>query len=65
MRGTKKLLVILMLIVIAIMLSACGRKGNCESCGQYEKLKKFVYKSSGETHWYCDTCYNISKLWYN
>ena len=43
------------------MLGACDKVGECETCGQREKLNKFVDKYD-DVHWYCDQCYGMEKF---
>lgn len=62
MKNSKKTIAVFFLTILMLMsLSGCGKRGACEECGQTEKLNKFVEKD-GDIHWYCDTCYNMAKL---
>ena len=62
MKKLVKLLVLIVCIcVLSATLSGCAHKGYCEDCGQYEKLNKFVERD-GDVHWYCDTCYQLEKM---
>lgn len=60
--------IIVTVIVIALILTGCSsneKTGRCESCGQTEKLYKYVAPSTGDVYWYCQTCYNLAKLFSN
>ena len=62
MKNTKKYLAIFFLIIfMLIALSGCGKRGECEECGQTETLTKFV-DTDGDIHWYCNDCYRMAKL---
>lgn len=62
MKTLQKFLVILMMtVMMASVLAGCGKKGECEDCGQVEKLNEYV-DEDGESHWYCDDCYRMEKL---
>ena len=41
-------------------MCGCAKKGECDECGQYEELNKYV-TGDGDVHYYCDTCYNMEK----
>lgn len=44
-----------------LSFTACGKTGECDSCGQVEKLKE--YKTSyGEVEHYCNDCYRMAKI---
>ncbi len=59
--STKIVALILSLMLALSGLSGCSKTGNCEECGQKEKLNEFV-DSRGKTHWYCDDCYRMAKV---
>ena len=64
MRKKRKIIItIILAMIILSLLSGCAKKGNCDECGQYETLNEFVERN-GTTHWYCDTCYRLAKLFY-
>lgn len=52
----------MMTVMMAAVLAGCGKKGECEDCGQVEKLNEYV-DEDGESHWYCDDCYRMEKLY--
>ena len=58
--------VCLFLLIASLMfaVTGCGneRTGRCENCGQRERLYRYEYKNSDKTEWYCQTCYNLAKL---
>lgn len=64
MKHTKSIMLVTLALLISLTLTACAKKGNCEECGQYEKLNKFTEKN-GTVHWYCDYDYNMAKLFYD
>ena len=53
--------IILVLLFASMLLAGCSRKGECDECGQIEKLNKFV-AYDGDVFYYCDDCYRIAKL---
>lgn len=53
-------LLLIMLLGMVFMFSACGHVGTCEECGQRAKLTKFKF-SSGTTEWLCDDCVRFAK----
>ncbi len=56
-------LLLIMLIGMVFMLTACGRVGECEECHQSEKLTKFEFRD-GSVEWLCDDCLRMAKyLW--
>lgn len=62
MKNSKKhIIIVFMAIIMLIALSGCGKRGECEECGQTEKLNKFV-EDDGDIRWYCDDCYRMAKL---
>ncbi len=46
---------------IMFCLAGCSKKGECEECGQYESLKKYVTEN-GDENWYCEDCYRLAKF---
>lgn len=63
LKGTKKMKHVFMVILLTIailMVNGCGAKGECESCGQYEKLN--TYKDGNYTEKLCDDCYSLQKF---
>ena len=54
-------LMFVMTALIVTLFAGCGKRGKCEECGQTEKLTEFV-DSYGTTHWYCNDCYRMAKL---
>lgn len=62
MKTCKRFMVIFVMAVLTmVVLTGCGKKGECEDCGQVEKLNEFV-DGDGDSHWYCDDCYKMEKL---
>lgn len=62
MKNFKRIMVGFLLTALMIVtLSGCGKRGECEDCGQNEKLNKYV-EEDGDVHWYCDDCYRMEKL---
>lgn len=62
MRNFKKFTVIFFVaIFMFVTLSGCGKRGECEECGQNEKLNKYVDQNDN-IRWYCDDCYKMAKL---
>ena len=61
MKRIKSYLILIVAVVVMFALSGCGRTGECEECGQTEKLTKYV-TSSGDTEWVCDDCRKMMKL---
>lgn len=57
----KKVILVFLAILLAVILTACAKKGVCENCGQTETLKEFT-DSSGSTYWYCEDCTRMAKL---
>lgn len=58
----KRFLVMVLVGVISMsFFIGCGKKGECEMCGQNEMLKEFVYED-GNSCWYCEDCYRMEKL---
>lgn len=55
------ILVVCMLLSMACLLTGCAKKGTCEECGQTETLKKYI-DSDGDTHWFCEDCTRMAKL---
>ena len=60
-RIVSAILIIVLLLAMVFCLSGCGKKGECESCGQVEKLTKFV-DPYDDTYWLCDDCYRLAKF---
>ena len=54
-------LLLIMLLGMVSMLTACGRVGECEECHQREKLTKFKFRD-GPVEWLCDDCLRIAKF---
>ncbi len=48
-------------VLMLTVLSSCSKHGECEGCGQNEKLNKYI-EEDGDIHWYCDACYNMAKF---
>lgn len=62
MKSLKRFAVIfIVLIFMFTTLAGCAKRGECEECGQNEKLNKYVEKD-GDIRWYCDDCYQMAKL---
>ena len=59
MKRIVALLIILSLLVL--ICAGCAMKGNCDNCGQYEKLSKFTFYD-GSTMNLCDDCRRMYKL---
>ena len=60
----KKILAIGLSLVLTLGLAGCSsaKRGVCDSCGQTEKLNRYVDQGSGTVYWLCDTCYNLAKI---
>ena len=54
------LLAVAMLLCMAFAMSGCGKRGECEECGQTETLTKYV--SHGDTYWLCKDCSRMYKM---
>jgi len=62
MKAKKRFLtIVLAIITMMACLAGCSKKGECEECGQYESLKKYV-TDNGDERWYCDDCYRLAKV---
>lgn len=62
MKNFKTRIVTLCLAVLMLLsISGCAKRGECDGCGQNEKLREFV-QDNGKTYWYCDDCYRIAKI---
>lgn len=62
MENFKRIMAALLLIALMfVTLSGCGKHGKCEGCGQTESLNKFE-EYDGDVRWYCDTCYQMAKV---
>lgn len=53
------ILILVLLLTVMFTFSACG-KGECEMCGQTEKLN--TYNSGGSSMKLCDDCYRLAKF---
>lgn len=54
-------LLLIMLLGMVSMFTACGRIGECEECHQRESLTKFRF-GDGSVEWLCDDCLRIAKF---
>ena len=62
MNNSKRLIAIFFVAVFMLAtLAGCAKRGECEECGQNEKLNKYVEKD-GDIRWYCDDCYRMAKF---
>jgi len=52
---------VILIFAVVLLLVGCSTKGECEDCGQYEKLTKYTY-SSGSSVNVCDDCYQYEKF---
>ena len=59
-RLISNILAAVMLLSLAFAMGGCGKKGECEECGQTELLTKYV--SHGDTYWLCKDCYRMYKM---
>lgn len=50
-----------MLLTLAFAMGGCGKKGECEECGQTETLTKYV-SHGGDTYWLCKDCSRMYKM---
>ena len=57
------LLLSILCLFMSFSLSACGKRGECEQCGQVESLKKFVHNK--DVYWVCDDCCRMLKFIYS
>ena len=57
------LLLAVLTLFMSVFLSACGKRGECEQCGQVEPLKKFVHKN--DVYLVCDDRYRVLKFIYS
>ena len=65
MKRALRLVIIIALVISCVFLvSGCSsaKRGVCDSCGQTEKLNRYVDQGSGTVYWLCDTCYNLAKI---
>ena len=53
-------LVLTLSLAMTLALAACG-KGECDMCGQSEKLNTYS-SSGGSTMKLCDDCYQLAKF---
>lgn len=51
----------LAILLVSVFFCGCSKNGKCESCGQIEKLNKYVNDHDIE-YWYCDDCYSMQKM---
>ena len=59
-------LAIICIIALLTMTGCDNRKvGECDLCGQTEKLNRFINVPDGEIYWYCNTCISIAKIFYS
>ncbi len=61
------ILIVVCLLTVCCSLCGCDKHGECEECGQNEKLNEFVISSDNfsKTYWLCDDCYRWYKLLYS
>lgn len=57
----KNMVLICIVILVIAFMCGCAKKGECDECGQYEELKEYI-TDDGDTRYYCDTCYDLAKL---
>ena len=60
-KGDAVFLLLIMLLGMVSMFTACGRIGECEECHQRESLTKFRFED-GSVEWLCDDCLRIAKF---
>ena len=52
-------LAVVLMLSLGCLLTACGKKGECEVCGETKTLKKITIE--GESGWVCNDCYKLIK----
>lgn len=57
----KKSVLACILLFMLFTITGCEKTGECDGCGQNEKLNEYVTRNN-TTRYYCDYCYNMAKL---
>lgn len=57
----KNMVLICIVILVIAFMCGCAQKGECDECGQYEELNKYV-TNDGNVRYYCDTCHDMAKI---
>lgn len=57
----KRVMMLGVLMIMMLSIVGCSKTGECDGCGQNEKLNEYV-TTSGTTRYYCDYCYDMAKF---